>query len=64
MLIREIVFQAHTKGVLSLDDENHLRHLLSRKYGTEDFQAFIQLQHAVITGTVKQESRENAQRVQ
>ena len=64
MFIREIVCQAHKRGVLSLDDEDHLRHLLSRKYGAEDFQAFIQLQQAIITGTVKQESRENAQRVQ
>ena len=38
--------------------EEQLRQLLSRRYGSEDFNAFMLLQQAAMQGQVKQESRE------
>jgi hypothetical protein len=58
VLIREVVKQAIKTGCLTLKAEEELRILLKKKYGLEDFEAFIQLQQAVMRGTVKQESRE------
>lgn len=58
VLIREVVQQALKTGYLSMDAENQLRQLLSRKYDLEDFNAFMTLQQAAMSGYVKQESRE------
>lgn len=57
-LIREIAQQALTTGYLSVEAENQLRQLLSKKYDWEDFRAFIRLQQEAMEGRVKQESRE------
>jgi hypothetical protein len=57
MCIRDVVDQALTTGLLTLEAENELRVLLSNKYGYEDWQAFMSLQSAVIVGQVQQESR-------
>lgn len=57
-LIREIAHQALTTGYLSVEAENQLRQLLSKKYDWEDFRAFIRLQQEAMEGRVKQESRE------
>jgi hypothetical protein len=55
--IREIVEQALSSGVLSIDAENQLRHLLALAYEPEDFHAFMALQTAAMQGRVQQESR-------
>ena len=57
-LIREIVQQALTTGYLTVEAENQLRQLLSKKYDWEDFKAFIRLQQEAMEGRVRQESRE------
>jgi hypothetical protein len=57
MQIREVVQQAISTGFLSIEAEDQLRHMLARKYEREDFQAFMQLQHAAMVGSVRQESR-------
>ncbi len=57
-LIREVVMQAISSGCLTLKAEEELRTMLKNKYELEDFEAFIQLQQAVMIGMVKQESRE------
>lgn len=57
-LIREVVQTALTTGYLTIEAEDLLRSLLARKYGPEDFQAFMILQEAAEAGKVKQESRE------
>lgn len=57
-LIREIVQQALTTGYLTVEAENQLRQLLSKKYDWEDFKAFNILQQEAMEGRVKQESRE------
>jgi hypothetical protein len=57
MQIREVVQQVLRTGFLSIELEDQLRQLLSRKYDHEDFQAFMALQDAAMHGTVKQESR-------
>jgi hypothetical protein len=57
-LIREIAQQALTTGYLTVEAENQLRHLLSKKYDWEDFKAFIRLQQEAMEGRVRQESRE------
>lgn len=56
--IREIVQQALTTGYLTVEAEDRLRQLLSRKYDWEDFRAFIRLQQEAMEGRVRQESRE------
>jgi hypothetical protein len=56
-LIREIAQQALSTNLLTLEAEEHLRQLLQTKYEEEDFYAFMKLQHAVMTGSVVQESR-------
>ncbi|XHX75971.1 MAG: hypothetical protein RBJ76_16140 [Stenomitos frigidus ULC029] len=56
--IHEIVQQVLTTGYLTVSAEEQLRRLLTREYGREDFYAFMKLQHAAMTGRVKQESRE------
>lgn len=57
MLIREVVQQALTTGLLTIEAENQLRQLLANKYDREDFRAFMKLQSAAMSGLVKQESR-------
>lgn len=56
-LIREVVQQALMTGLLTIEAENQLRQLLSAKYDQEDFRAFMTLQRAAMSGSVKQESR-------
>ncbi len=56
-LIREVVQQALMTGLLTIEAENQLRQLLSAKYDKEDFWAFMTLQSAAMSGSVKQESR-------
>ncbi|MBD2185224.1 hypothetical protein [Aerosakkonema funiforme] len=58
MMIRDVVQQAIATGYLTVEAENQLRHLLSRKYDLEDMNAFLKLQQAAMSGYVKQESRE------
>uniref|UniRef100_A0A832H4Q2 Uncharacterized protein n=1 Tax=Oscillatoriales cyanobacterium SpSt-402 TaxID=2282168 RepID=A0A832H4Q2_9CYAN len=58
ILIRDVVQHALTTGYLTIAAEDHLRRLLQSKYGTEDFNAFMQLQQAMMMGRVRQESRE------
>jgi hypothetical protein len=57
-LIREIVQQAIKTGYLTIEAEETLRTMLKNKYEQEDFEAFISLQQAAMTGRVRQESRE------
>jgi hypothetical protein len=57
MCIRDVVTQALTTGLLTLEAEEQLRSLLSNKYGYEDLQAFMALQSAAMVGQVEQESR-------
>ena len=56
--IREVVQQALKSGYLTVEAEEQLRIMLRRKYGLEDFEAFMSLQEAARAGHVKQESRE------
>jgi hypothetical protein len=56
-LIREVVQTALNTGFLSIDAENQLKQLLASRYDREDFYAFMQLQDAAQSGSVKQESR-------
>lgn len=57
-LIRDVVQKALKTGYLTIEAENQLRQLLARKYDLEDFNAFMILQEAAMSGYVKQESRE------
>ncbi|MBE9030990.1 hypothetical protein IQ266_14745 [filamentous cyanobacterium LEGE 11480] len=57
MRICEIVQQVLSTGVLSIEAEDQLRRMLSKKYDREDFQAFMKLQNAAMVGLVRQESR-------
>jgi len=57
MLIREIVRQALTTRYLTREAEDQLRQLLRSKYDSQDLQAFMTLQNAVMEGQVQQESR-------
>ncbi len=56
-LIREVVQQALMTGLLTIEAESQLRQLLSTKYDQEDLRAFMTLQSAAMSGSVKQESR-------
>ncbi len=56
-LIREIVQQAFSTRLLTLEAEDQLRHLLQTKYEKEDFRAFMALQYATMSGSILQESR-------
>ncbi len=58
-LIQELVQDILYTGYLSLEVEKQLRCLLqTTKYSRQDFEAFIQLQHAALDGLIRQESRE------
>jgi hypothetical protein len=61
MQIREVVQHVLHTGFLSIELEDQLRQLLSRKYDHEDFQAFMVLQDAAMQGVVQQESRLSAE---
>lgn len=61
LTIRDIVKEAIAIGYLTLEAEDQLRQLLTRKYEMEDFKAFINLQYATMDGIVKQQSREMVQ---
>jgi thioredoxin-like negative regulator of GroEL len=56
-LIREVVQQALVSGFLSIEAEDQLRQMLSKKYDREDLNAFMTLQSAAMAGNVRQESR-------
>jgi len=56
--IRDVVQKALASGYLTVEAENELRQLLTTRYELEDFNAFMTLQEAAMTGKVKQESRE------
>jgi hypothetical protein len=58
VLIREVVEQALRTGYLTVEAEEELRQLLAQKYDLEDLNAFMLLQHAAMSGRVKQQSRE------
>ncbi|AKG23298.1 hypothetical protein [Calothrix sp. 336/3] len=58
MRIRDVVQKALVTGYLTVEAENQLRQLLSTRYELEDFNAFMLLQEAAMTGKVRQESRE------
>lgn len=62
LLIRDVVREAFAVGYLTVEAEEQLRQLLRTKYDAKDFKAFMSLQHAVSSGIVRQESREQAQR--
>jgi hypothetical protein len=55
--IRHLVEQALCIGYLTREAEEQLRELLSSQYDLEDLNAFMTLQHAAMSGRVKQESR-------
>jgi hypothetical protein len=55
--IRDIVKIALRTGYLTIEAENQLRELLTNQYELEDFNAFMALQSAAMSGEVKQESR-------
>ncbi|MGB7443756.1 MAG: hypothetical protein WA919_22050 [Coleofasciculaceae cyanobacterium] len=57
-LIRQVVKQVLETGYLNLETEQLLKQLLHTKYEVEDFNAFMNLQWAVMDGNVKQESLE------
>ncbi|WP_013325356.1 hypothetical protein [Gloeothece verrucosa] len=56
--IRDVVKQALDTGYLTLEAEENLRRMLSKKYSEEDLEAFIALQQAAMSGLVRQQSRE------
>ena len=56
--IRDVVQNALTRGQLTVEAEEQLRYLLAKRYDIDDFNAFMSLQEAAMTGRVKQESRE------
>lgn len=53
MSIREAVQQALTKGYLTKETEKRLHLLLQTNYEMEDFNAFMKLQLALVTGHVR-----------
>ncbi|MGJ5674578.1 MAG: hypothetical protein ACR9NN_13345 [Nostochopsis sp.] len=59
--IKDVVQKALSTGYLTVEAENQLRQLLSTQYDLEDFNAFMSLQEAAMTGKVKQESRERCE---
>ena len=56
--IRDVVQNALTRGYLTVEAEDKLLYLLTKRYDMEDFNAFLNLQESAITGRVKQASRE------
>ncbi|MBA3923483.1 MAG: hypothetical protein H0X31_18035 [Nostocaceae cyanobacterium] len=60
--IRDVVQNALLTGYLTVEAENQLRQLLATQYELEDFNAFMTLQQAAMSGQVKQEARELSHR--
>jgi len=58
IMIREIVQHAFATGYLTLEAENQLRQLLRTHYDAKDLKAFMLLQQAAMSGSIRQESRE------
>jgi hypothetical protein len=56
-LMKEIIQQALNTGYLSLAAQNQIRLLLQSDYDSEDLDAYIMLQRAVVAGDVKREPR-------
>ncbi|ACC83455.1 hypothetical protein N0Y54_38945 [Nostoc punctiforme UO1] len=56
-LIKEIAQEALNSGYLSVVAEEQLRSQLQSNYDSEDLDAWIILQRAIVAGDVKQESR-------
>jgi hypothetical protein len=63
IMIREIVQHAFATGCLTIEAENQLRQLLRTKYDAKDLKAFMLLQQAAMSGSVRQESREQRERI-
>ncbi|WP_193194669.1 hypothetical protein [Nostoc sp. MG11] len=57
VLIKEIVQEALSTGYLSVVAEDQMRALIQTNYDSEDLDAWIILQRAIVAGNVKQESR-------
>ena len=57
VLINKIIQQALTAGYLSIPAQNQIQSLLQKNYDSEDLDAFIILQRAVVAGHIQQESR-------
>lgn len=55
MSVREVVQQALTKGYVTKETEKRLHKLLQSNDEMEDFNAFMKLQLALVTGHVKPE---------
>ncbi|MBC7969647.1 MAG: hypothetical protein H7Z11_05880 [Verrucomicrobia bacterium] len=62
IMIREIVQHAFATGYLTLEAENQLRQLLRTHYDAKDLKAFMLLQQAAMSGSIRQESRERHDR--
>ncbi len=60
--ISDLVQKTLLAGYITVEAEEQLRKLLAAQYNNEDLNAFVTLQEAVMTGRVKQESRERLQR--
>lgn len=58
ILIRNVVQQAISTGYLTIEAEEQLRQMLTKKYEIEDLKAFMNLQKAAMAGHVRQQSRE------
>lgn len=58
LLIRHLVHEAISTGYLTIEAEEQLRQMLTKKYDQEDMKAFMNLQLAAMSGNVKQQSRE------
>jgi hypothetical protein len=57
-LIRNVVQEALSTGYLTIEAEEQLRQMLTKKYDREDLKAFMTLQQAAMAGQVRQQSRE------
>jgi len=62
ILIRDLVRETLALGYLTVESEDRLRQLLRSPYDLEDWHAFMRLQYAVVSGVVRQESRDRAAR--
>jgi len=58
LMIRHLVQEAISTGYLTIEAEEQLRQMLTKKYDQEDMKAFMSLQLAAMSGNVKQQSRE------
>jgi hypothetical protein len=59
--INDLVQKTLLDGYITVEAEEQLRKLLAAQYNNEDLNAFVTLQEAVMTGQVRQESRERLQ---